>query len=47
MAQVEQAVAVERPKYQAPSIRVMSEQEILNSFQITQSMAMWWATGMC
>jgi hypothetical protein len=39
--------ATARPTYEAPRIRVMTEQEILNSFQITQSMPGWWATGIC
>jgi hypothetical protein len=33
----------ERPVYEAPRVQVMSEREILNSFQITQAMATWWA----
>jgi hypothetical protein len=41
------ATATARPSYEAPRIRVMTEQEILNSFQITQSMPGWWATGVC
>ncbi len=36
-----------RPTYETPRIRVMTEQEILNSFQITQSMPVWWVTAMC
>ena len=35
---------MERPRYEAPRIKAVSEQEILNTFQITQSMAGWWAT---
>jgi len=31
-----------RPEYETPSIRVMNEQDILNTFQITQSMGVWW-----
>jgi hypothetical protein len=31
-----------RPQYESPSIRVMNEQDILNTFQITQSMGTWW-----
>ena len=36
-----------RPQYVKPQIRVLSEREILNQFQITQSMVGWWATGAC
>jgi hypothetical protein len=42
-AMAEQALA-NKPQYQTPQIRVMTEQEILNSFQVTQAMATWWAT---
>jgi len=35
-------VSEERPQYETPSIRVMNEQDILNTFQITQSMGTWW-----
>ena len=31
-----------RPRYEPPTVRVMSEVEILNTFQITQAMAGWW-----
>lgn len=37
----------DRPRYEAPRIQQMTEQEILNSFQVTQSMATWWTTGAC
>jgi hypothetical protein len=37
----------ERPLYEPPRIQVMTEKEILASFQITQSMVAWWQTGMC
>jgi hypothetical protein len=37
----------ERPAYEPPRIQVMTEKEILSSFQITQSMVAWWQTGMC
>jgi len=30
-----------------PRIQVMTEREILNTFQITQSMATWWTTSCC
>ena len=36
-----------RPAYEPPRIQVMTEREILASFQITQSMVAWWQTGMC
>lgn len=39
--------ASNRPRYEAPRLQVMTEKEILNTFQITQSMAGWWTTGMC
>lgn len=32
----------ERPSYEKPAVRVMTEEEILNSFQVTQAMAGWW-----
>lgn len=31
-----------RPAYETPRIQVMTEREILNTFQITQAMATWW-----
>jgi len=31
-----------RPQYEAPAVRVLTELEILNTFQITQAMATWW-----
>jgi hypothetical protein len=31
-----------RPVYEKPSIQTMSEQDILNTFQITQAMQTWW-----
>jgi hypothetical protein len=34
---------VQRPAYEAPSVRVMTEEEILRSFQVTQAMMTWWA----
>ena len=37
----------ERPQYEPPRIQVMTEREILNTFQITQSMNTWWVTGCC
>jgi hypothetical protein len=38
---------VERPQYEPPRIQVMTEREILSTFQITQSMNTWWTTGCC
>jgi hypothetical protein len=35
------------PRYETPKIQAMSEKEILNSFQITQSMAGWWTNPTC
>lgn len=40
-------VVPERPRYETPTIQVMTERQILNTFQITQSMAGWWTTGGC
>jgi hypothetical protein len=37
----------ELPRYEAPRIQAMTEREILNTFQITQSMATWWTTSCC
>jgi hypothetical protein len=37
----------DRPQYEAPRMQQMSEREILNSFQITQSMAGWWTLPTC
>ena len=37
----------ERPRYEPPRIQAMTEREILNTFQITQSMAAWWITTCC
>lgn len=37
----------ERPRYETPRIQIMSEREILNTFQLTQSMVTWWATVAC
>jgi hypothetical protein len=35
------------PRYEAPKIQAMSEKDILNSFQITQSMGVWWNLASC
>jgi hypothetical protein len=37
----------ERPRYETPRIQAMSEKDILNSFQITQSMGGWWTIPTC
>jgi hypothetical protein len=37
----------ELPRYETPKVKDVSEAEILKTFQITQSMAGWWTTGMC
>ena len=34
----------DRPAYETPRIQVMSEREILNTFQITQAMTTWWTS---
>ncbi len=34
-----------RPAYEAPTVRIMTETEILNTFQITQAMAIWWTNN--
>ncbi len=38
-------VETEAPVYEPPRLQVMSEREILNTFQITQSMNTWWVMG--
>ena len=44
---LEMAKAPDLPRYEAPRIQMMTEREILNTFQITQSMATWWTTSCC
>lgn len=44
---LEEAKEAERPQYEPPRIQVMTEREILNTFQITQSMSTWWTTSCC
>lgn len=39
---ISEAPAETRPRYETPTVRVMSEVEILNTFQITQAMGGWW-----
>ena len=46
-AVVEPSRPSERPRYEPPRIQAMTEREILNTFQITQSMAAWWITTCC
>ena len=36
----------DRPAYEAPTVRVMTETEILNTFQITQAMGTWWTNNL-
>jgi hypothetical protein len=43
VAEVEKAL--ELPVYEAPRLQVMSERDVLNTFQITQSMNTWWIMG--
>ncbi len=40
----EAKAAVDLPIYESPRILELSERDILNSFQLTQSMAGWWTT---
>jgi hypothetical protein len=35
------------PRYETPRIQAMDEKEILRTFQITQSMGVWWAVPTC
>ena len=35
----------DRPAYEAPAVRIMTETEILNTFQITQAMGTWWTNN--
>ena len=39
---IQASTVQELPIYQPPAIRVMTEEEILNSFQVTQAMTTWW-----
>ncbi len=45
VATPEMETALELPLYEPPRLQVMSEREILNTFQITQSMNAWWIQG--
>jgi len=42
-----ETAAAERPEYERPSIKEMTEREILKTFQITQSMTSWWNSSVC
>ena len=35
----------DRPGYVTPRVQVMSEKDILNTFQVTQAMQTWWTAG--
>ena len=35
------------PRYETPRIQALSEKDVLNSFQITQSMGVWWNIASC
>jgi hypothetical protein len=37
----------ERPRYETPRIQALTEKDILNNFQITQSMGGWWTIPSC
>jgi len=45
--QVQPARETQKKTYERPRIQQMTERDILNSFQITQSMVGWWTTGAC
>jgi hypothetical protein len=45
--ETQEQTKAERPRYETPRIQAMSEKDILNSFQITQSMGVWWAIPTC
>lgn len=32
------------PQYETPKIEVMTERDVLNTFQITQAMQTWWGS---
>jgi hypothetical protein len=42
-----QTKKTDRPRYETPRIQVLTERDILNNFQITQSMAAWWTIPTC
>ncbi|MFQ5702925.1 MAG: hypothetical protein ACE5HT_02775 [Gemmatimonadales bacterium] len=35
----------EKPRYVAPQIRVMDEEEVLKTFQVTSAAGAWWVVG--
>jgi hypothetical protein len=37
--------STERPAYVQPRVQVMSERDVLNTFQVTQAMQTWWVAG--
>jgi hypothetical protein len=41
------ATKTELPRYEKPRILALSEKDILNQFQVTQSMAVWWNAASC
>jgi hypothetical protein len=43
MPEINIEIRDDRPTYETPTVQVMTEREILNTFQITQAMATWWA----
>jgi len=44
---VEMKDKADLPRYETPRIQPMNEKDILNSFQITQSMGTWWTVPTC
>jgi hypothetical protein len=42
---VQEQQKTERPGYVTPRVQVMSEKDILNTFQVTQAMQTWWTAG--
>lgn len=43
----QQPTQTDKPRYEKPSIKVMSEKDILSMFQVTQSMGGWWTVPTC
>jgi len=35
----------DRPAYVTPRVQVMSERDVLNTFQVTQAMQTWWTAA--
>ena len=46
-SELQTAPKTERPRYETPRILALSEKDILNQFQVTQSMAVWWNAASC